>query len=164
MYEHRNETHGKDGINTESARSLETFQEKMSKNEDVVELQMEQNRTINDIIGTTFKDLTFPCQINSAILDGIAKYAIEESNPVTSENRNETERNTIFPKSTSHVGKARNEMTTEEVQDPVIPLNNSLINLQLEQNSLALMASDDITKLLPADLATDFFQSFQHCQ
>ena len=78
MYKHR--THGKDGINTESARSLETFQEKISKNEDVVDLQMEQNKTINDIIGTTFKDITFPCQITSAILDGLAKYAIEEFN------------------------------------------------------------------------------------
>ena len=160
MY-NRNETHSKAGSNTESTRNVETFQEKMSKNEDVVDLQIEQNTTINDIIGTTFKDLTFPSQINSAILDGIAKYAIEESSSVTSENGNRIERKAISQKNTSHVGNATNEMTTEEVQDPVMPLNNDLINLQLEQNSLALMASDDIMKLLPADLATDFFQSFQ---
>ena len=161
MYKHRNEKDSKSGIDADRARSLETFEEKISKNEDVVDLQMEQNKTINDIIGTTFKDLTFPGEINSAILNGIAKYAIEESSPATSENRNEIECKIVSQKNTSHVGKATNDVTTEDVQDPVTPLNNNLINLQLEQNSLALMASDDIMKLLPADLATDFFQFFQ---
>ena len=168
MYRHKNETHS----NADSASGLETFQEKISKDEDVVDLQMEQNKTINDIIGTTFKDLTFPCQINSAILDGIAKYAIEElssenKNPlkesklITSENGNEIKNKATSPERTSHVGNSTNEMNTEAVQDPVTSLENNLINLQLEQNSLALKASDDILKLLPADLATDFFQSFQ---
>ena len=165
MYRHKNETHS----NADSASGLETFQEKISKDEDVVDLQMEQNKTINDIIGTTFKDLTFPCQINSAILDGIAKYAIEElssenKNPlkesklITSENGNEIKNKATSPERTSHVGNSTNEMNTEAVQDPVTSLENNLINLQLEQNSLAFKASDDILKLFPADLATNFFQ------
>ena len=168
MYKHENETRG----NADSASGLETFQEKITKNEDVVDLQMEQNRTINDIIGTTFKDLTFPDQIASAILDGIAKYAIEElssenKNPLkesklnTYKNGNEIKNKTTSPERTSNVGNSTNEMNTKAAQDPAVSLENNLINLQLKQNSLALKASDDILKLLPADLATDFFQSFQ---
>ena len=43
MYKHNNETHS----DADSARGLKIFQEKISKNEDVVYLQMEQNNTIN---------------------------------------------------------------------------------------------------------------------
>ena len=140
----------------------------INNNDGVIKLQLEQNRFIDTIIQNKFSQHSFPCELHSAIKNGIINYSMQQTKPNTKPHESlqsslvgGNNENIRKSKCEDSLGKTEIPANRSEKQHTSRPSSEDLIGLQTEQNRLLLSSTENVVKHLPDELRKEFLHSLR---